>query len=99
MSGSLSATTRFEDQFGPVTPGVTRAHEWSKSTAPLGATDTSRLHDLVEQMHGAVVHATMAADLEAKIESWAAYRASRAQALAMLPSAPEPPSPPRLRSV
>ncbi len=72
MSGTLSATVRFEDHFGPVVPGA---------VAP---EPTTGVQDLVATMRRSVVGAIEATDVATKVELWEAYRAARAQALALV---------------
>jgi hypothetical protein len=83
MSGTLSAAVRFEDHFGPVVPGAVSP---KPSVSPAGdsSAPTTGVQDLVATMRLSVVQATEATDVAAKVELWEAYRAARAEALALL---------------
>lgn len=68
---------------------VARATTAVERTSPAtwhGGRDKAQLRVLVEQMRHAVIRATLASDLAAKVESWEAYRAARAEALALFPA-------------
>jgi hypothetical protein len=46
--------------------------------------DLDRLRSLAEEVRHAVVQATLAPDLDAKLRWWSRYRSARAQAMALL---------------
>jgi cytosine/adenosine deaminase-related metal-dependent hydrolase len=98
MSGSMSATVRFEDHFGPIVPVVTEAPEGSASSATPTGAHAESMRALVEQMRASVAAATKACDVAARVELWEAYRRARAEAMA-LASTSDASSPRRLHSL
>jgi hypothetical protein len=91
MSGSMSATVRFEDHFGPIVPVGTEAPEGSVSAATPSGAYAETMRALVEQMRVSVAAATKACDVASKVELWEAYRRARAEAMALLASASDAP--------
>jgi len=63
----------------------------SMTMTPKGAPHRGRLHDLAARMRHAVVQATQARDLAAKVAFWDEYREARSEVLLL--SATEPDTP------